>query len=153
MQAKNYALWLLGKRAYTIKGLRDKLQNRQYPDTDIAATIKFCLDQRFLDDVEYAKNFIRARDAIRPRGRRLLFFELIKKGVAKDDIEKAFADEEIINRDETELARETIRRKGRQYATLSREVAYRRAFGALARRGFNINTIKEVLDDYFNNKT
>jgi regulatory protein len=152
MESKNYALWLLGRRAYTVKKLREKLSNKQYPEADIAATIKFCIDQHFLDDVEYAKNFIRARDAIRPRGRRILKFELIRKGVASADIDKAFEDEEISNRDERELALRIVERKSKQCATLSKEVAYRRLFGTLARRGFDINIIKEVINEYFANR-
>lgn len=149
MEAKKYALWLLGKRAYTVKKLREKLESKQYPKSDIDATLKFCIDHKFLNDVEYAKSFIRARDALRPRGRRVLQMELIRKGVASPDIDKAFEDEEISNRDEKELATRIIERKRKQCATLNREVAYRRLFGTLARRGFNINIIKEVISDYF----
>lgn len=149
MESKNYALWLLGRRAYTTRKLQEKLEDKKYTKTDINDTIKFCIDQHFLDDVEYAKNFIRARDAIRPRGRRILKFELIKKGVEKDDINKAFEDEEISNRDEKEMAVRIVERKSKQCATLSKEVVYRRLFGLLARRGFDINIIKEVLNEYF----
>lgn len=149
MESKNYALWLLGRRAYTTRKLQEKLKDKKYTKTDIAATIRFCLDHHYLDDVEYAKNFIRARDALRPRGRRVLRLELIRKGVASADIDKAFEDEELSSRDEKVLATNIIKRKSKQCATLSREVAYRRLFGTLARRGFDINIIKEVLNEYF----
>lgn len=152
MESTNYALWLLGRRAYTVNRLEEKLKSKQYPSADIDATINFCIDHGFLNDTEYAINFIRSRDAIRPRGRRILQLELIKKGIDRSDIDKAFEDEEISNRNEKELAISIVKRKARQCATLSREVAYRRLFGTLARRGFDINIIKEVLNEYFGDR-
>lgn len=149
MNPRNYALWLLGKRAYTEKGLRDKLISKKYFASDIDIVIKFCKDQRFINDIEYAKSFIRTRDAASPRGKRLLRLELMQKGVSADNIDTAFNDEEVSNRSEIELACELIRRKARQYDTLSRDKQYQRAYGLLARRGFDINTIKEVLNEYF----
>ncbi len=149
MDVKNYALWLLGKRAYTEKGLREKLVSKKYPEYDINQTIKLCRDQRFINDLEYAKSFIRSRDICNPRGRRVLYLELVRKGVPKEIIEKAFDDEEISNRSEKGLARELLRRKTRQYDTLSKDKQYQRAYGLLARRGFDISTIREVTNEYF----
>jgi len=149
MNAKNYALWLLGKRAYTQKRLREKLESKNYPQADIDSAMKFCIDQGFINDIEYAKSFIRTRDICSPRGKHLLRLELIKRGVSDEDLIEVFADEEVAARPEEELARELIRRKTRQYDTLNKEKKYQRLFGLLARRGFEINTIRSVLDEYF----
>lgn len=148
MNPKNYALWLLGKRAYTEKGLRDKLKSKKYFASDIEIVIKFCKDQRFINDIEYAKSFIRTRDICSPRGKHLLRLELLRKGISRDDIDKVFDDEEVVSRSEIDLARELVRRKARQYDTLSKEKKYQKLFGLLARRGFDLDIIKEVTNEY-----
>lgn len=149
MRALEYALWLLGKRQYTEKGLREKLSSKQYQPPDIDRALKFCIERGYINDMEYAKSFIRSRDAYNPRGRRLLFFELIKKGVSKEDVEKVFADGEVLNRDERLLAQSLVKRKARQYATLERGKAYQRLYGLLARKGFDLQIIRSVLDEQF----
>jgi regulatory protein len=146
MNAKNYALWLLGRRAYSEKRLRDKLRFKKYDATDIEPVVKFCLDYKFLDDLEYAKSFIRTRLALRPRGARVLTLELRKRGIAQDNIEMALADNEALG-DETELIRRLVGQKKKQYAGLGARVARQRLFGFLARRGFSLSKIKEVLDE------
>ena len=43
-KALNKALILLGKRAYTIKQIRQKLQKKNYSNEIIEAVVKYCLE-------------------------------------------------------------------------------------------------------------
>jgi len=147
MEAKNYALWLLGRRAYSEKGLREKLRQKNYSVADIDAIVKFCLEHKFLNDLEYAKSFIRTRLALRPRGQRVLRLELLKKGIADETIKEALASKDTNQVSETGLARRLVEQKRFQYAGVEGQIRNRRLFALLARRGFSISTIKEVLND------
>ena len=149
MKAQSYALWLLGKRQYTEKQLRDKLCRKEFEPAEIDATISKCKKYKYIDDFNYAKSFVRTRDMFNPRGKRILRLELLKRGVADDVVARAFEDEEISNRDELNMARQLAKKKYLQYAKLDRRVAWRRLYGQLARRGFDLNIIKEVLDEQF----
>ena len=147
MDAKNYALWLLGQRAYSEKRLCDKLRRKKYSETDIVSVIKYCLEHRFLDDLEYAKSFIRTRLALRPRGQRVLRLELLKRGIDDGTIEEALSSNELNQTSEVELARRLVEQKRFQYAGLEKQIRNRRLFALLARRGFSVTTIKEVLNE------
>lgn len=147
MDAKHYALWLLGRRAYSEKRLLDKLRRKKYPDSDIEAAIKFCLDHKFLNDLEYAKSFIRTRLALRPRGQRVLRLELLKRGINDEIIKEALASSDANQVSEVELARRLVEQKRFQYAGIDRQTRNRRLFALLARRGFSISIIKEVIND------
>jgi len=147
MDAKHYALWLLGRRAYSEKGLRDKLRRKNHSDADIDAVIKYCLEHKFLNDLEYAKSFIRTRLALRPRGERVLRLELLKRGIADETIKEALSSSELNQTSEQELARRLVEQKRFQYAGVSEQIRNRRLFALLARRGFSMNIIKEVLND------
>lgn len=153
MDAQNYVLWLLGRRQYTEKQLREKLNGKGYNQDEIGDVIAKCKKYKYIDDLNYAKSFIRNRDMFNPRGKRILRLELIKRGIAGEDINQALEnDEEISDRDELKLVRELAQKKYLQYAKLDRAVAYRRLYGQLARRGFDLYIIKEVLDENFNKK-
>ncbi len=147
MDAKHYALWLLGRRAYSEKRLRDKLRRKQYSPEEIDAVVKFCLDHKFLNDMEYAKSFIRTRHVLRPRGQRVLRLELIKRGIDDEIIKEALAHDDANQVSELELARCLVESRRFQYAGSDEQTRKRRLFALLARRGFSISIIKEVLND------
>lgn len=143
---KDYVLKLLAARAYTEKGLERKMLEKGYNKRDITEVIDWCRDQRFVDDREFARSFIRTRDAIKPRGQRVLRLELISKGVPV-----GIADEVLqemgTNRDEAVLAAEVLRRRIPAWRSLPRDNQWRRAYSLLARRGFNHNIICEVINE------
>lgn len=147
MDAKHYALWLLGRRAYSEKRLRDKLRQKKYPEGDIEQIIKYCLERKFLNDLEYAKSFIRTRLSLRPRGQRVLRLELLKRGISDENIKEALASKDTNQASEVELARRLVEQKRFQYAGIDEQTRNRRLFALLARRGFSISIIKEVIND------
>src|SRR3990167_1503602 len=147
MDAKNYAFWLLGRRAYSEKRLRDKLRQKKYPEGDIEQIIKYCLERKFLNDLEYAKSFIRTRLSLRPRGQRVLRLELLKRGISDENIKEALASKDTNQASEVELALRLVEQKRFQYAGIDEQTRNRRLFALLARRGFSISIIKEVIND------
>ena len=147
MDAKHYALWLLGRRAYSEKRLRDKLRQKKYPEGDIEQIIKYCLERKFLNDLEYAKSFIRTRLSLRPRGQRVLRLELLKRGISDENIKEALASKDTNQASEVELARRLVEQKRFQYAGIDEQTRSRRLFALLARRGFSVSIIKEVIND------
>jgi regulatory protein len=129
-KAKAYAL--LAKKDYTCKELAQKLD--LLPEDPILEEL---CQEGFLNDRRYAERFVFSK-ATR-YGNRRLRYTLLQKGLKEDDIEAALAQAED----------EALRMK----AILSKRVLpdKDKAFRFLAQRGFDMNTIRMVLDEAFGN--
>lgn len=87
----------------------------------------------FLDDEKFARWWVDQRLSFRPRSKRELTSELVRKGIERALIKKIINEFEI---DEVEIAEKLLSK--RNYQDLQKAVAY------LARKGFDWETIKEV---------
>jgi len=143
----NYSLWLLGKRAYSEKQIREKLAKKEYPTEEIEATVKKLRDLKFLDDLEFARNFIRQATSSKPKGKYRLTMELSQKGVAKDLIEQAISENLT---DESKLALDTLKRYGKKFARLDRQKRFEKSIRFLLARGFSYDDAKKAYRIIFN---
>lgn len=111
---------------------------------------------KFLDDLQFALWFIRSRTTFKPKGKRLISLELQQKGISKDVVEQAFIayDAEQIElaeeeRDELVLAKGILEKKRRKYEGMEWQERFNKAGSMLARRGFDLDTIKQAIDAVF----
>lgn len=111
---------------------------------------------KFLDDLQFALWFIRSRTTFKPKGKRLISLELQQKGITKAIIERAFiafdADQEENAepiRDDVALATELLEKKRKKYEGMLRQERFNKAGNMLARRGFDLDTIKQAIDAVF----
>ena len=65
-KAKHAAYHYLSFRARSVKEVRDKLEEKDYPEEIVAQVIADLERQRFLDDCEFARRFVEARLARAP---------------------------------------------------------------------------------------
>jgi regulatory protein len=147
------ALELLSLRPRSEAEVRARLK-RRYPDAP-ADTFTRVIDRlkelNYLNDADFAKYWIENRAAFAPRGRQLLKQELMKKGVARDIIDKALenyleaaseatedeeGEEEGLGIEERQ-ALEMARKKARSYAAEDWAGFYRKLGGFLLRRGYD----------------
>ncbi len=87
----------------------------------------------FLDDEKFARWWIDQRLSFRPRSKRELTSELIKKGIERTLIKRIIDEFEI---DEVKIAKRLLSK--RNYQNSQKAMAY------LSRKGFDWETIKEV---------
>ncbi len=107
----------------------------------------------YINDEVFAVWYIESRNRSRPRGRKLLGLELRSKGIDREIIEKVNqpANEYGDNpgeqsQSETDLALRVAEKKLQSYRNLN-SLAFRQKMSALlARRGFDWETITEVID-------
>ena len=111
---------------------------------------------KFLNDLEFSLWFIRSRTTFKPKGKRLISLELQQKGISKDLIEQAFVTFDSTQetygekvRDEVSLAKELLEKKRRRYEHMERQERFNKAGSMLARRGFNLDTIRLAIDAVF----
>ena len=143
-KAKDAAYHYLSFRARSVKEVRDKLEEKDYPDGIVAQVIADLERQRFLDDCEFARRFVEARLA-RVNGSRKLAQDLRRKGVGSeiiDEILKEFAGE----LDSNERAVELLGKQAWRYRGLERDKAKRRMLGFLARRGYDADMARKAVD-------
>ena len=137
-QAHDACLRLLAVRARS----RGELARRLHAKGCDSAVTETVLDRLagvgLVDDVEFARSWVRQRHEHSGRGRRALGCELRDKGI--DDETAAQALGQIDDEAETERARELVRSKVRRSgipaAGQEHTAAVRRLVGMLARRGF-----------------
>ncbi len=148
------ALRFLSYRPRSEKEVKENLQKKSFgrrsgpSESTIELIIKKLREQKFLNDREFTRWWIEQRTLVKPTGRRLIKFELKRKGIDKELIDEIFDELENIVQDELEMARKLVQRKINKYKGLDRQKIYQRLGGFLSRRGFDYDTIKKSIDEF-----
>lgn len=161
-KARDAALHLLSFRARTVTEMERRLRKKDFEESVVAEVVAWLLDLGYLDDREFARQFLEERLRRRPRGPFALVQELRKRGVdrhvAEEVLDALMSEREI---DEGDLARDTARRwLSRQSHRVTRLLtgdardedgeesvkARRRLYAHLERKGFNRGVIPRAVD-------
>lgn len=104
--------------------------------TDIVIQL---IEYGFINDELYAEDFIKSRILNRPRSKKLIAYELSKKGIRKEIIEKALLDIEI---NEVDVAREILIKKYKSDVIQFNE---QKKIRFLASKGYNWDIIESFI--------
>lgn len=137
----------LARRPRSEKEVRDNLIKKRATPEIIEVIIESLKKQRFLNDTEFARWWIRQRRTFSQRGKHLLRLELIQKGINKDIIETVLSESVEEEASDLEQARQLLSKKIKKYQGVEKEEIYRKLGGFLARKGFSWDTIKRVIDE------
>jgi regulatory protein len=140
------ALTLLEYRARTVDELRRKLRQKGGAADEVEEVLQRLLDQKLLDDADYAKQFARGKLGNAGASRRRITQELSRKGIQRDAAASAIdlvTEEEGI--DPLQSALRVARKKWKTLGSLDDQTRKRRLYAFLARRGFNPDEIRELL--------
>jgi regulatory protein len=146
-RAREAALRLLDAQPRTRRNLARRLSDRGYPEEAIEGALDRLVAVGLVDDRAYAEGFIRRRLRLKPRGWLLLKRELLDRGVPEEVTASALA-EFAARIDESDLARDVLRRRTYRLRTLSPDVARRRAIASLRRLGFCSSAIIAAVDSW-----
>ena len=72
-----------------VKDVRDKLKTFDLPQEEKDQIIDYLLDNRFVNDERFAKNFVRGKINQSGWGLNKIRFHLMQKGIAKETIDEA----------------------------------------------------------------
>lgn len=139
-KCRDYALLLLSYRARTRAELEQRLVRKGFAPDIAQTTIERLKELKLVDDARFAQGFAQDRITIGHKGKWRVRAELMKRGVGRQEIEAALKTAP----DETEAARELVELYAKRYARLEPEVRRRRLFALLSRRGFSLDTIRQV---------
>jgi regulatory protein len=164
-KAREAALRLLDRSRKTRHELEKKLIEREHGPEAVAQALDRLARVGVVDDVEYAKAFVRSKLARRAVALRVVRQELRRRGVSEPDVEQALAQldaESTVDEAQRGDANAPLRRLGgageraraahalaplwRRYRALEPRERRTRCASALARRGFDYGTVSDVLD-------
>jgi regulatory protein len=143
--ARTIALRKLTAQARTRHELAAALRSRNVPEEAASGVLDRLSDVGLIDDAAFAEDWVASRQQRRHLSRSALRRELQRKGVGREQIDRAL--EQVGTEDEYRAALDLARRKYAAMSGLEPTVCYRRLAGTLARRGFGSATAARVLRD------
>ena len=99
-------------------------------------------DLDLIDDKKFSQWWVEQRLSFRPRGKRIMNYELRMKGIDKKTIDEVLSETEI---DEEKIARELLDAKKYKWKGLEESKARQKMSEFLARHGFEWEVVKKVV--------
>ncbi len=133
-------------RLHSRQELKKKLLRQEYSPPMIDEVLDELLRLGYIDDRRYAKTKALSAAQHKHHGPRRALMELMKAGVKRDIAEGAVG-EVYESNDNIAAARQLAQKQAARLKKLDPQVARRRLAGMLARRGFDYDAIKPVLEE------
>lgn len=147
--AKSIAYRFLSYRPRSKKEIESKLREKKISDKTIKNTIVFLEENNYINDENFALNWIKYRLENRPRGRKFLDYELREKGIPsdliKESLDKVYANEF----NEYEVAAKLLEKKIASLKNKKMEyhVFKGKLYNYLQRKGFSYDLIEKVISN------
>ena len=135
------ALIFLNYRPRSVHEVKEKLEELGFGCSVIDEVVNDLLRKRYLDDCEYAENWIASRIRSKPRSQGMLRYELRKKHIPEGIIEEALKSAP----ENGEIALRLGKKYLRRFAYLDEKEFPKKMTGVLARRAFPFSIIKTTL--------
>ncbi len=135
------SLKYISYRPRTSSEVRKRLENSNIPPDVINKVVEQLSEKKLIDDNQFAEFWVENRLAFRPKSRRALRQELLHKGVEDEIIEHVLQD--ITSEDD--IALKAGLRYLHRIETMDKYLFKQRVGGYLARKGFTLETIGNVL--------
>lgn len=143
-RAKLRAMNLLAKRDYTERQLYEKLKAGGYPEEIIRTALGYAAGFHYTDDLRYAVTYI--TDHENTRSRRRIEQDLLRRGIGKETLERAWEEWESRggSQDEQAMIRGLLLRRG--YDPDNADIRERqRRYAFLMRKGFSGDAVRRAL--------
>ena len=156
--AKEIAYRFISYKPRTLKEVSDKLKAKGFQSDLVSKVVEELKNYGFINDLEYARNFVLNRSRSKTLGELALRRELLSKGISSEIVDEVLSERENLI-DEFEIALDLAQGKLKQIKSLKkrkkgRDEYKRRIYEFLLRRGFKFETInrvmREVFDDFEN---
>lgn len=149
-RAKLRAMNLLIKKDYTEFGMRRKLADGYYSESQIDETIQYLKQYGYIDDKRYVRNYFAIHIQTKPKNK--IIQKLMEKGIARDIIdelvESIYEEECMLTHlpDEMEMGKKLLAKK--KYNINDSASDKQKAFGYLIRHGISNENAINLLKEY-----
>jgi regulatory protein len=143
----NYALFLLNLSMRTVAEVEEKMTKRGYVKPVVKEVINRLLEDKYLDDENYAEVFINSMKNYKTWGRFMMKKKMYERKLPKDLIEEKL-EELVSEQDEIEIASRYVQKTFGDLSEVKR-LAYedkQKIVARLANRGFGFGLIKQVIE-------
>lgn len=121
--------------------IRQWLKRKKISSDEGIAALQSLRKVGVIDDEAFAKWWVEQRNTFRPKSKRALIFELVKKGVDKKLAESAVGISDV---NDEELARLVLEKRKNYLARYDLETRKKKIGNILASRGFGWNVINKL---------
>jgi len=140
------AIRFLSFRPRSEKELKDYLVKKKCDDLTSKRIIESLTRDKFLNDQEFVRWWVEQRTILRPKASRVIKFELKQKGISKELIEEFFENDESSISDFVKALALAEKKMVRLGKIEDKRKVYEKLGRFLASKGFDWDTIKEVID-------
>lgn len=123
-----------------------KLRAYDLNEDVISLIMEKLVEKKYVDDLQYAENWVENRSANKPRSQKLIKWELKNKKISEEIINAVTGD----MLPEEELAILAAEKYARRLSGFEEEIFTRRLSGYLIRRGFNYSTVYSTVQKIWN---
>ena len=140
-KALQKALRFINFKSRSVHEVKDKLDEQGFAESVVDDVINELQMKNYINDHEYAANWIASRSQAKPRSRRMLCYELRKKLIPENIIDEAIKSAP----ENEELALRLGMKYLRRFALLEEKDFNKKMTGVLARRAFSYSIINKTL--------
>ncbi|MDP2966167.1 MAG: RecX family transcriptional regulator [Pelolinea sp.] len=142
-RALQYALRFIGYKQRTEAEVIKKLEHLEFPSEIINNIMSELKEKRYVDDKEFASQWIESRGESKPRSKRYFQFELRKKGIPGEIIDVALenAPDDLVSA--IRLGKTYLIR----YSAINDDEFRKKMTGVFSRRAFPYSIVKDALDE------
>ena len=137
------ALRFLGTRDRSALEIRRKLKHKGFDAPAIDHALTVLIDKKYVNDRQFAQNWINYRSKHAPRSSRLLAQELRQKGISTTDIDAA-----LVPVDEDVLALACLNRKRRRWRGFATRERRHKMLAHLSQKGFTYEVSINAVDAF-----
>jgi len=138
------ALKFLSYRPRSEREIRNKLKEKGAEEKVIGKIVERLKGMKLVDDEEFCRWFVEQRGRYRPRGVRMIYGELMKKGVDREVLEKLLVDDG--GDKEEKMVSDAYDKYKRKKRNVGERDFRNKAYGYLSRLGFRYDLVKSVIE-------
>ncbi len=138
---------LLTHRPRSEKELFDYLLKKKAPSDVSRAVIAKIQEQRFQNDLEFARWWVQSRTRYKAKSNLIIKMELRQKGVSDEIIQSALNEKTDDYKTDGQKAEIIAKKYLKRILSLPKNDQYRRMSSYLSQKGFDYDTIRRVIDD------
>lgn len=143
----------IGHRPRTKKEINDylmrKIVHRSVEEEEglimMNIVIERLIEENLINDLDFISWWIEQRSTFRPRSKKALVYELISKGVQKQDIDSYFEQNKVKEEDQ---ALSLLKQKELMFRKFTGRILKHKAITYLLSRGFSYSSIKIAFEEW-----
>lgn len=139
-KVRESALKYLGLRTRSESEMRKYLQRKGFDSSQIDSTIIWLKDRKFIDDTQFAEDWVQGRQQTAPRGKRRLMLELYQKGIDRETATHAVS-EGISKEEEADAAYQALQSRKNRYRGMEALDIRKKIYTFLSYRGFSPDAV------------